>query len=420
MKRLPRKIIREEKKYFRNDYDSIKDELKLDLDDLVIKDDKYYKEKYQESVNELKENIKNKKHIKTTDYYNLENKEEVKKEIKEEQPKEQQNVNNPINNGIYVKDYNDEKKKEQININSSIKGEIYVKDLMKTKEQININDSVRGEIYVKDLLKDKEDTKKKSQSVQEDNENKSQSEKKDKENKNQSTQENKNEIKIKKEDNKITVKKDNSQTNNKSKKKAKIIALIIACSLISIILILFLTKESSIQTKNGIFSINNSNLISSIDEQNTINYSFSSDYLYTYFDEEKVYYLNPTKETINNESDYTKEVSDTKNPVYFKTNVYSSNKIEEIIIEYDMSNLSDEEIQKNDIVFCAYTNLVYLTLYENDELSDYDYDMLWEEIYNINPAEYKNKYFEKNIRNEKSNFLYTIKDGKVKMTITAI
>ena len=85
-----------------------------------------------------------------------------------------------------------------------------------------------------------------------------------------------------------------------------------------------------------------------------------------------------------------------------------------------MSNLSNEEIQKNDIVFCAYVNLVYLTLYENDELSDYDYDMLWEELYNINPTEYKNKYFEKNIKNEKSNFLYTIKDGKVKMTITAI
>ncbi|WP_329380198.1 hypothetical protein [Anaerofustis butyriciformans] len=400
MKRLPRKIIREEKNYFRNDYDSIEDELKIDLDDLVIKDDKYYEEKYNESVNELKENIKNKKHINSTDFYNLGNNEEVK-EIKEEQQKEQISISNPINNEIYVKTSKDEKPKEQININDSIRGEIYVKDLLKDKEN-------------------KEDTKNKNQSVQEDNENKSKSEKKDKEDKNQTVQENKNEIKIKKEDNKITVKKDNSQTNNKSKKKAKIIASIIACSLISIILFLFFTKEISIKTKNGIFSINNTNLISSIDEQNSINYSFSSDYLYTYFDEEKVYYLNPTKETINNESDYTKEVSDTKNPVYFKTNVYSSNKIEEIIIEYDMSNLSNEEIQKNDIVFCAYVNLVYLTLYENDELLDYDYDMLWEELYNINPTEYKNKYFEKNIKNEKSNFLYTIKDGKVKMTITAI
>ncbi len=400
MKRLPRKIIREEKNYFRNDYDSIEDELKIDLDVLVIKDDKYYEEKYNESVNELKENIKNKKHINSTDFYNLGNNEEVK-EIKEEQQKEQISISNPINNEIYVKTSKDEKPKEQININDSIRGEIYVKDLLKDKEN-------------------KEDTKNKNQSVQEDNENKSKSEKKDKEDKNQTVQENKNEIKIKKEDNKITVKKDNSQTNNKSKKKAKIIASIIACSLISIILFLFFTKEISIKTKNGIFSINNTNLISSIDEQNSINYSFSSDYLYTYFDEEKVYYLNPTKETINNESDYTKEVSDTKNPVYFKTNVYSSNKIEEIIIEYDMSNLSNEEIQKNDIVFCAYVNLVYLTLYENDELLDYDYDMLWEELYNINPTEYKNKYFEKNIKNEKSNFLYTIKDGKVKMTITAI
>lgn len=400
MKRLPRKIIREEKNYFRNDYDSIEDELKIDLDDLVIKDDKYYEEKYNESVNELKENIKNKKHINSTDFYNLGNNEEVK-EIKEEQPKEQISISNPINNEINVKTSKDEKPKEQININDSIRGEIYVKDLLKDKEN-------------------KEDTKNKKQSVQEDNENKSKSEKKDKEDKNQTVQENKNEIKIKKEDNKITVKKDNSQTNNKFKKKAKIIASIIACSLISIILFLFFTKEISIKTKNGIFSINNTNLISSIDEQNSINYSFSSDYLYTYFDEEKVYYLNPTKETINNESDYSKEVSDTKNPVYFKTNVYSSNKIEEIIIEYDMSNLSNEEIQKNDIVFCAYVNLVYLTLYENDELSDYDYDMLWEELYNINPTEYKNKYFEKNIKNEKSNFLYTIKDGKVKMTITAI
>lgn len=400
MKRLPRKIIREEKNYFRNDYDSIEDELKIDLDVLVIKDDKYYEEKYNESVNELKENIKNKKHINSTDFYNLGNNEEVK-EIKEEQQKEQISISNPINNEIYVKTSKDEKPKEQININDSIRGEIYVKDLLKDKEN-------------------KEDTKNKNQSVQEDNENKSKSEKKDKEDKNQTVQENKNEIKIKKEDNKITVKKDNSQTNNKSKKKAKIIASIIACSLISIILFLFFTKEISIKTKNGIFSINNTNLISSIDEQNSINYSFSSDYLYTYFDEEKVYYLNPTKETINNESDYSKEVSDTKNPVYFKTNVYSSNKIEEIIIEYDMSNLSNEEIQKNDIVFCAYVNLVYLTLYENDELSDYDYDMLWEELYNINPTEYKNKYFEKNIKNEKSNFLYTIKDGKVKMTITAI
>lgn len=400
MKRLPRKIIREEKNYFRNDYDSIEDELKIDLDVLVIKDDKYYEEKYNESVNELKENIKNKKHINSTDFYNLGNNEEVK-EIKEEQQKEQISISNPINNEIYVKTSKDEKPKEQININDSIRGEIYVKDLLKDKEN-------------------KEDTKNKNQSVQEDNENKSKSEKKDKEDKNQTVQENKNEIKIKKEDNKITVKKDNSQTNNKYKKKAKIIASIIACSLISIILFLFFTKEISIKTKNGIFSINNTNLISSIDEQNSINYSFSSDYLYTYFDEEKVYYLNPTKETINNESDYTKEVSDTKNPVYFKTNVYSSNKIEEIIIEYNMSNLSNEEIQKNDIVFCAYVNLVYLTLYENDELSDYDYDMLWEELYNINPTEYKNKYFEKNIKNEKSNFLYTIKDGKVKMTITAI
>lgn len=199
----------------------------------------------------------------------------------------------------------------------------------------------------------------------------------------------------------------------------KIIFLVFLIVIIGIVITSALNRDKKIYTSNGLILVSNEDLISIIDEENTNNYNFSDNYLYTYFDEEKIYYLNPDGKQIDNEYSLKKDISNNENPIYFQTKIKSKNEIKEISLEYDLKNLSDREIEKNDIVFCAYANLIFYSLYYNDSHYIYDYDMFWEDLYDINPVEYKNKDLEKNLMCEKAAFLYTIKDGKIKLEITA-